>query len=1332
MMRGCFLCICIALWLFAPEVWAAVGPSSISDDSGSLTASDVEPGDSAFVQAIKVTEDNDGNDLQVNSITIKNAATAPLADGNDVSKIEIWRAENAACTTNAALAGSTTDMAAFNSTSGVTITLTAHNTVPDNASRWFCVKVITKAGLTPGRRILSRFLSAAGIDPSGVGGTWAGGTPGDASVGTFVTKASGPSAVTDQTSAGQSILSGQTKLVQVIQVTDNTPDANDSAITLNSLVITNLGTAQFGADIDRLEVYKKTDATCDISPSDSGFNDMAVGVQNISGTPSSVTVTLIGSGAVVADDSPGVDYCIHARVTSTPGRTIRFSTTVTYTENSLPGATGPVSVAADKASTIEAEGFESGVVNAPGFVQPTLTLGASDIVVQNILATDQDANTTHVVIRSVTLNNLGTAVGTAGGDIASIQYGTCNNDTCTTFTPAGGTDTVTAPFTFPVTIDGNDITLTDGNSNPATSQSVRLGIRVTLAPTATPGRTVQFSTILNATESADFATAALAGGTSSIASGIGCEVIASEAGVGPATVAGGSTNNVVQTVKCQDNDANGQGITITSVTIDNLGTATLNDIVRIAVYKCDDKDCDGDINSSNLMGQQLNPSAFPVAIATTTNNVIPDDQTRWLGIVVDVSSTLGNTIQTQVKNIAVTEGTQSTTHAGPFDDDTPSTITSGNNQGCDVMADLNVGAGDIPQGSSALVQRLVCIDSDGDTNPVQITQVNVRNLGTAVGADISKIEIVRMDTNAVVGSTTNVANFGTSTGVNVTVAIPVPDDGSSELGVRVYVKETATAGRTIQLRTTLRHFEGGQGPFTKSTDDAISEEIIHASQQDTTPPTVQLTSPTGGETLIANSEFVITWTCTDPAPSAGFGPTAVKLFYSTDGGQTFPHVIANGTENDGSFPWTVPNITSQTVRLRIECSDLAGNSAHDQSLNFVVQHAEGPRLTATISATLAACTEGYQPITYTVVITNTSTIGFQPDNPANELEIPLPSGTTYVANSAKASRGTAAFNTGKIVWNGSLAPGASATITFQITTTQNSGKTISLRGMTFSDRDRDGTNEFSAATEEHALTVVQLGDVNGDGEINALDVRLVWLHTHGATTLKGVALQAADVDCDGHIRDGDGLFMARRALGLPTGSDNPAFAGHRVPTLGLFSWILSVLGVAVFLRAQKRSALVLVVLIGVAGMLTACMDPGLPSPPDGPAAFVESLLVRREVPEAFVDVKVQQLGAGGGAASIQGELSYDPTVIHVKSLQGRNGFEVVLQIIDNNSGKLYFVAVKPTRGGVSEGSIVRIALTPVGPSNSKTALSWGSKSLVGSDENKIVELSLGHGQVRIR
>lgn len=52
----------------------------------------------------------------------------------------------------------------------------------------------------------------------------------------------------------------------------------------------------------------------------------------------------------------------------------------------------------------------------------------------------------------------------------------------------------------------------------------------------------------------------------------------------------------------------------------------------------------------------------------------------------------------------------------------------------------------------------------------------------------------------------------------------------------------------------------------------------------------------------------------------------VKISLSTDGGQTFPIILAASTPNDGSFDFNVPNITSAQARIKIEA---IGNVFYD-------------------------------------------------------------------------------------------------------------------------------------------------------------------------------------------------------------------------------------------------------------------------------------------------------------------------------------------------------------------------------------------------------------------
>src|SRR5262249_51633037 len=75
-----------------------------------------------------------------------------------------------------------------------------------------------------------------------------------------------------------------------------------------------------------------------------------------------------------------------------------------------------------------------------------------------------------------------------------------------------------------------------------------------------------------------------------------------------------------------------------------------------------------------------------------------------------------------------------------------------------------------------------------------------------------------------------------------------------------------------------------------------------------------LTSPNGGEAWFVTSVHNITWTWGGTIPS-------VKLTFSTDGGGTYPNVIAASTANgagsggNASYSWTVPDNISPTVRV---------------------------------------------------------------------------------------------------------------------------------------------------------------------------------------------------------------------------------------------------------------------------------------------------------------------------------------------------------------------------------------------------------------------------------
>ena len=136
--------------------------------------------------------------------------------------------------------------------------------------------------------------------------------------------------------------------------------------------------------------------------------------------------------------------------------------------------------------------------------------------------------------------------------------------------------------------------------------------------------------------------------------------------------------------------------------------------------------------------------------------------------------------------------------------------------------------------------------------------------------------------------------------------------------------------RTLNFRVTVRDHQrpgGGVGNAdTRLTIDPAAGPFLVTSQ--------------GSEaTLDGGTEQTITWNVagTSVAPIAA---TEVKISLSTDGGWTYPHVLAAATPNDGAATVTLPDVSSEAARIKIEAvgnvffdlsdADLALRDSHQQ------------------------------------------------------------------------------------------------------------------------------------------------------------------------------------------------------------------------------------------------------------------------------------------------------------------------------------------------------------------------------------------------------------------
>lgn len=93
-------------------------------------------------------------------------------------------------------------------------------------------------------------------------------------------------------------------------------------------------------------------------------------------------------------------------------------------------------------------------------------------------------------------------------------------------------------------------------------------------------------------------------------------------------------------------------------------------------------------------------------------------------------------------------------------------------------------------------------------------------------------------------------------------------------------------------------------------------------------PSVHVLNPDGGEAFAMAQTYDLRWSATDDEQVS-----SVDLFYSTDGGATYPNLIAAGLPDTGHYSWTVPLKSSPNAKVRAVAYDNLGNSATADSTN---------------------------------------------------------------------------------------------------------------------------------------------------------------------------------------------------------------------------------------------------------------------------------------------------------------------------------------------------------------------------------------------------------------
>lgn len=132
----------------------------------------------------------------------------------------------------------------------------------------------------------------------------------------------------------------------------------------------------------------------------------------------------------------------------------------------------------------------------------------------------------------------------------------------------------------------------------------------------------------------------------------------------------------------------------------------------------------------------------------------------------------------------------------------------------------------------------------------------------------------------------------------------------------------STANRTLNFRVTVRDNHAGGG---NTRDDNMIVTVASTAGPFT------VSSPNTNVSWFSDFDQTVTW-LVNGSDLSPVSCTNVKISLSTDGGLTFPTVLAASTPNDGTEVVHIPSVTTSTARIKVEA---VGNIFFDISnVNF--------------------------------------------------------------------------------------------------------------------------------------------------------------------------------------------------------------------------------------------------------------------------------------------------------------------------------------------------------------------------------------------------------------
>ena len=289
------------------------GFEAISEQSTSLVSGTVTTG-SSLEQIVKVTDDDVNNDaITINAIQIRNLGTA---SGSEIHQIQV----KAGTTILATITGATLN----NFKAGITITLT-DKVVADDGSQ--TIKIYYEIGTPVDGHTLRPAVKVQGKE----NGTnyWSDEVTYPDLIALYQPGFEIVENVTPP--EGGTAYSGQRLLAQEIHLVDR--DENDDSVTINPVVVKNIGSAQANHDVTKIEVWRKDTTTSE---------ELKLGeATDLAGLRTSgVTIPTLQDNIVI-DKPAGSETFLYIYVTiagpeeMTANRTLQLQTRVLHTETSV-------------------------------------------------------------------------------------------------------------------------------------------------------------------------------------------------------------------------------------------------------------------------------------------------------------------------------------------------------------------------------------------------------------------------------------------------------------------------------------------------------------------------------------------------------------------------------------------------------------------------------------------------------------------------------------------------------------------------------------------------------------------------------------------------------------------------------------------------------------------------------------------------------------------------------------------------------------------------------------------------------------------------------------